>query len=122
MLNFRWCLELQPEGCSVEWMPTKKVVMLPGYSECGYTKSGEYVEECRIDERSGVLSGWDIESCITYKIPDACHPNTWDWTVTCDGSGPDLIEHCPAVPEPSALWLVGIGALGVRLLRRRTKA
>lgn len=116
--DFRTCFKLQPSGGSVEWLPAKNTVMLPWCSGFDRTRNGYYEADFGVDERCGPLRGWDIDGSISYKVVNPCNPNTWSWTVSCDGSGPDLAKHCPAVPEPSALWLVGVGVCGLAFAYR----
>jgi hypothetical protein len=126
VFDIRSCLRLQPSGCSIEWLPAKNAVMLPWCSGFDRTRGGDYEAEYRMDDHSGALRGWNIDGCISYKVSNPCNPNTWRWTITCTGSGPDLAEHCwdrhghcPAVPEPSALWLAGVGVCGLALAYRQ---
>jgi hypothetical protein len=115
-------LELQPGECVIEWVPTQKVVTLPWYAGLCESEKGGVEADYNVEERDGPLRGWDIESSISCKAGEPCASKAWDWTITCDGWGPDLTRHCTAVPEPRALWLVGVGSLGLVFWRGRGRS
>jgi len=126
VVKFHSSLELQQTGGFVECMPPTCTQALRWYSGFGRKDNGSYEANCTLGGAGTALDGWNVESFISYEVLKPNKPNTWEWTVVCHGSGPDLLKHCldqdggcPAVPEPSTLWLVGVGASGLTLARWR---
>lgn len=126
--NFPTSLQLQQCGGSVEFAPSGGKDDLPGCFGFGYANGNNY--ECGTTSSSpeNTLPGWSIGSFITYDVVNPHNPDTWQWTIECHGSGPDLVESgCKTdwpccenmIPEPGSLSLVGVGLCGLGFLHRR---
>lgn len=127
VLDFSTSLQLQQCGSSVEFTPTGGKDSLPGYSGFDYVNGDNYGSGNTSGGPGNTLPGWSMDSFITYKVENPHNPNTWQWIVECDGSGPDLTdsgckpnEPCLelVVPEPGSLWLGGVGLCGLAFAHR----
>ncbi len=128
VLDFSTSLQLQQCGSTVEFTPTGGKDILPGYFGFGYVNGENYGSGNTSSGPGNTLPGWSVDSFITYKVANLQNPNTWQWTVECYGSGPELTDWgCKSnwscrelvVPEPGSLWLVGVGLCAMAFAHRR---
>lgn len=101
--------------------------MLPGYDGFGCVSGDKYESGNTACGPGNTLPGWTVDSFITYTVENPHKPNTWQWTVECTGSGPDLTNSgCkshepgwePVIPEPGSVWLVVVGLCGLAFTHR----
>ncbi|MGD1019762.1 MAG: PEP-CTERM sorting domain-containing protein [Verrucomicrobiia bacterium] len=128
VLDFSTSLQLQQCGSSVEFAPSGGKDIFPGYSGFGYVNGDNYESGNTSSGPGNTLPGWSVDSFITYDVVNPHNPDTWRWTVECQGSGPGLadsgckppVSGCGiVVPEPGTLWLVGVGLCGLAFAHRR---
>ncbi|MGA2604870.1 MAG: PEP-CTERM sorting domain-containing protein [Verrucomicrobiia bacterium] len=128
VMNVSTSLQLQQCGSSMKFTPTGMTDSLPGYFGFGYVDGDNYEGGNTASGPGCTLPGWSVGSFITYQVADTHNPNTWQWTVECYGSGPELPDwgckpNWPCqeivVPEPGSLWLAGVGVCGLAFAHRR---